>query len=151
MRPRSSTEGWNADVSSFTAAYGAPDLDASALAVGLWGLVAPEDQRFISTVTTIEAELRAGPTVYRYMEDDGLPGKEGGFNLMTSWLIDSLCLIGRQEHAEALFKDLCGLVGKTGLMAEEYDPDSNRALGNVPQAYSHLGLIGNALSLERCL
>ncbi|MGB5755999.1 MAG: trehalose-phosphatase [Acidimicrobiales bacterium] len=144
-------EGWNADVSSFTAAYGAPDLDASALAVGLWGLVAPEDQRFISTVTTIEAELRAGPTVYRYLEDDGLPGKEGGFNLMTSWLIDSLCLIGRQEHAEALFKDLCGLVGKTGLMAEEYDPDSNRALGNVPQAYSHLGLIGNALSLERCL
>ncbi|MGH1487902.1 MAG: trehalose-phosphatase [Acidimicrobiales bacterium] len=144
-------KGWNAEVGAFTAAYGDDDLDASALAVGLWGLVSPDDPRFVSTVEVIERELRSGPTVYRYLEDDGLPGKEGGFNLMTSWLIDALCLVGRQEHAGALFKDLCGLVGKTGLMAEEYDPDGNRSLGNVPQAYSHLGLIGNALSIEHSL
>lgn len=144
-------EGWNPEVGSFTAAYGEADLDASVLAVGLWGLVDPQDERFVSTVATIERELRSGPTVYRYLEDDGLPGKEGGFNLMTSWLIDSMCLIGQQEQAESLFKDLCGLVGKTGLMAEEFDPDNGRTLGNVPQAYSHLGLIGNALSIERGL
>ena len=143
--------GWNPDVGAFTAAYGASDLDASVLAVGLFGLVPPTDERFMSTVEVIGRELRAGPTVYRYLVDDGLPGKEGGFNLMTSWLIDALCLIGAQEQAEGLFKDLCGLAGKTGLMAEEFDPESGRALGNVPQAYSHLGLIGNALSIERGL
>lgn len=141
--------GWNAEIGSFSAAYDDPDLDASVLAVGLWGMVEPDDERFISTVATVERELRTGPTVYRYLEDDGLPGKEGGFNLMTSWLIDAMCLIGRQADAEDLFKDLCGLVGKTGLMAEEYDPETGRSLGNVPQAYSHLGLIGNALSIER--
>ncbi|MGI9598256.1 MAG: glycoside hydrolase family 15 protein, partial [Acidimicrobiales bacterium] len=142
-------QGWNADIGSFTAAYGASDLDASALAIGLWGLVDPLDERFVSTVATIERELRSGPTVYRYLEDDGLPGKEGGFNMMTSWLIDALFLTGRQEQAEGLFKDMCGLVGRTGLMAEQFDPESGRALGNVPQAYSHLGLINNALTIER--
>ena len=142
-------QGWNPEVGSFTAAYGDPDLDASVLAVGLWGLVAPDDERFIATVATVERELRRGPTVYRYLEDDGLPGKEGGFNLMTSWLIDAMCLIGRQADAESLFADLCALVGKTGLMAEEFDPETKRALGNVPQAYSHLGLINNALSIEQ--
>ncbi len=143
--------GWNDDVGSFTAAYDSTDLDASVLAVGLWGLLEPSDERFLSTVATVERELKSGPTVYRYTEDDGLPGKEGGFNLMTSWLIDALCLIGRQEEAESLFKDLCGLVGRTGLMSEEFDPESGRSLGNVPQAYSHLGLIGNALMLDERL
>lgn len=142
------THGWNEEVGSFTAAYNDENLDASVLAVGLWGLIEPTDPRFVSTVEKVEEQLRVGPTVYRYLEDDGLPGKEGGFNLMTSWLIDSLCLIDQRERAEALFKDLCGLVGKTGLMAEEFDPENEFALGNVPQAYSHLGLIGNALRLD---
>ena len=73
----------------------------------------------------------------------------GGFNLMTSWLIECMVRIGRTEQAESLFKDLCGLVGQTGLMAEEFDPENGRALGNVPQAYSHLGLINNAIALDR--
>jgi trehalose 6-phosphate phosphatase len=140
--------GWNPALGSFSAAYDGDDLDASALAVGLWGLVAPTDERFVSTVSVLERELRAGPTVYRYLSDDGLPGREGGFNLMTSWLIDSLALVGRREEAESLFKELSELSGATGLMTEQFDPESGRALGNVPQAYSHLGLINNALNLD---
>jgi trehalose-phosphatase len=142
------TRGWRAEVGSFTAAYDGLDLDASVLAIGLWGLVPPDDERYMSTVATLERELRSGPTVYRYLDDDGLPGREGGFNLMTSWLIDALALTGRQSDAEALFAELCALAGATGLMAEQHDPDNARALGNVPQAYSHLGLINNALRLS---
>jgi GH15 family glucan-1,4-alpha-glucosidase len=140
--------GWRPDLGTFTAAYDGEDLDASALAVGLWGLLAPTDERFVSTVATLERELRAGPTVYRYLNDDGLPGREGGFNLMTSWLVDALALTGQRDEAMDLFQDLCGLVGATGLMAEQFDPEHARALGNVPQAYSHLGLINNALNLD---
>lgn len=140
--------GWNADRGSFTAAYDGDDLDASALAVGMWGLIDPKDERFASTVAAVERELRDGPTVYRYLEDDGLPGREGGFNMMTSWLIDSLALIGREDDALELFNELVGLVGKTGMMVEEYDPKSERGLGNLPQAYSHLGLINNARILS---
>jgi trehalose 6-phosphate phosphatase len=142
------TKGWNDRRGAFVAAYDGDDLDAAVLAIGLHGLLPPDDPRFVATVAAIENELRSGPTVYRYHEDDGLPGREGGFNLMTSWLIDALVLVGRRDDARELFGELCTQAGRTGLLAEEFDPVSRRALGNVPQAYSHLGLINNALLLD---
>ena len=140
-------EGWNPEVGSFTAAYGSTDLDSAVLAVGLSGLVAPTDPRLAATVEAIEAQLRVGPTVYRYRGNDGLPGTPSGFNLMTSWLIDAKILIGDLDGARALFDDYAALAGPTGLMSEEYDPVTGEARGNFPQAYSHLGLIENALNL----
>ncbi len=140
--------GWKPEVGSFTAAYEGEDLDASVLAIGLWGLLPADDERFVSTVATLNRELRSGATVYRYLEDDGLPGREGGFNIMTSWLIDALAMTGHRNEADELFKELCNLVGATGIMAEQYDPEHGRGLGNIPQAYSHLGLINNAISLS---
>ena len=141
------SEGWNPEVGAFTAAYGSTDLDSAALAVGLSGLVPPEDPRLAATIDAIEAQLRVGPTVYRYRGDDGLPGKASGFNLMTSWLIDAKILIGDLDGARALFDDYVALAGPTGLMSEEYDSVTGQARGNFPQAYSHLGLIENALNL----
>ncbi len=142
------SKGWNEKRGCFTAAYHSDDLDAAVLAVGLSGLLEPTDPRFVSTVQAVERELRDGPTVHRYFEDDGLPGREGGVHMMTSWLIDSLILIGRRNDAIELFSELTKLVGPTGLLSEQYDPSTQRALGNFPQAYSHLGIINNALSLE---
>ena len=141
------SEGWNPEVGSFTAAYGSTDLDSAVLAVGLSGLVAPTDPRLSATVEAIESQLRIGPTVYRYRGRDGLPGTPSGFNLMTSWLIDAKILIGDLDGARALFDDYAALAGPTGLMSEEYDPVTGEARGNFPQAYSHLGLIENALNL----
>src|SRR5690606_41466392 len=91
--------------------------------------------------------LCEGPTVYRYRDDDGLPGTEAGLHLMTSWLIDAYHLAGRDDEARVLFDDFVSLVGPTGLLSEQYDPETGLALGNHPQAYSHLGLINNALTL----
>ncbi|RMH68288.1 MAG: glycoside hydrolase family 15 protein, partial [Actinomyces sp.] len=141
------THGYKPHVGAFTAAYDGDDLDASVLVVGLSGLLPPDDPRFAGTVAAVEAWLRDGPTVYRYRHDDGLPGEEGGFNLMTSWLIDAKILLGELDDAKALFAAYARLAGPTGLLAEEYDPRTGRALGNHPQAYSHLGLIMNACNL----
>ena len=141
------TEGWNTDERAFTAAYGSRDLDSAVLAVGLSGLVPPDDSRWVATVEAIEARLRHGPTVYRYRRDDGLPGEPSGFNLMTSWLIDAKILVGDLDGAQALFDDYIALAGPTGLLSEEHDPVTAQARGNFPQAYSHLGLIENALNL----
>ncbi len=113
------------------------------------GLVAGDDARFVATVDAIEQALRDGPTVRRYHIDDGLPGSEGGFHLLASWLIDAFLLVGRVEDARTLFGELIALVGNTGLLSEQYDPKARRALGNHPQAYSHLGLIMNALHLAK--
>jgi trehalose-phosphatase len=140
-------KGWKPQVGAFTAAYDGDDLDATTLAIGLSGLVPADDKRFLSTIGAIEDKLLEGPTVYRYLADDGLPGREGGFNLMTSWLIDAYHLVGRDDDAHALVKKLAALAGPTGLLTEEFDPESGRCLGNHPQAYSHLGLINNALRL----
>ena len=140
-------KGWNPDEDAFTAAYGSTDLDSAVLSVGLTGLLPPTDPRLAATVEAIEARLRVGPTVYRYRGDDGLPGTASGFNLMTSWLIDAKVLIGDLDGARALFDDYVALAGPTGLMSEEHDPVAGLALGNFPQAYSHLGLIENALNL----
>jgi len=122
---------------------------SAALFVALSGLLPPSDPRFASTVSAVERELRDGPTVYRYRYEDGLPGIEGGFNICTSWLIESYVLLGRRADAEELFAQYLALAGPTGLIAEEYDPGTRLALGNVPQAYSHIGLINAALRLAR--
>ena len=97
--------------------------------------------RFAATVVATEAELRSGATVYRYRSDDGLPGTEGGFHLCAAWLVEAYLLTDQRSQAEALFDRLLTAAGPTGLLSEEYDPVAERALGNHPQAYSHLGLL----------
>ncbi|WP_020669825.1 trehalose-phosphatase [Amycolatopsis nigrescens] len=141
--------GWNEEVQAFTTAYDGTDLDAASLFVGLSGLLDPGDERFQSTVTAIEAELRSGSTVYRYRRDDGLPGGEGGFHLCAAWLVEAYLLCGRRTEAEELFEQLVDAAGPTGLLPEQYDPVAERSLGNHPQAYSHLGLIRCATLLAQ--
>ena len=133
--------GWNDEVQAFTTAYDGTDLDAASLFVGLTGLIDPGDERFQSTVTAIEAELRSGSTVYRYRRDDGLPGGEGGFHICAAWLVEAYLLTGRRNEAQELFDQLISACGPTGLLPEQYDPIAERSLGNHPQAYSHIGLI----------
>jgi len=139
--------GWSTQRNSFTAAYGEHDLDAAMLFVGLTGLLPPDDERFVRTVEAVDRHLRAGPVVCRYRYDDGLPGTEGGFHICTSWLIESLWLIGRRGDAVELFRSMYRLFGKTYLLSEQYDPDANESLGNHPQAFSHLGFLNCALRL----
>jgi len=141
--------GWNEAMGAFTGAYGEDWLDAAVLQIGLTGLIAPNDERFLQTVEVIERSLRCGPTVYRYRCDDGLPGIEGGFHLCTSWLIESYLLLGRLSDAEELFEHYVRLAGPLGLFSEEWDPERRTALGNYPQAYSHLGLINAAVHLAK--
>jgi trehalose-phosphatase len=143
--------GWNERQKAFCASYDGSEIDSAALFVGLTGLLPASDPRFASTVQAVERELLDGPTVYRYRYEDGLPGIEGGFNICTSWLIESYALLGRREDAERLFGQYLALAGPTGLIAEEYDPPTRLALGNFPQAYSHIGLINAALRLTGLL
>ena len=48
-----------------------------------------------------------------------------------------------------MFERLAGLCNDVGLLAEEYDPEARRLVGNFPQAFSHIGLISTALNLSR--
>jgi trehalose-phosphatase len=141
------TNAWRQEVNAFSSHYQDTEVDAALLWLALSGFLADDDHRLISTVEWIDKRLRSGPTVYRYRYDDGLPGVEGGFHICTAWLIEALIRCGRRSQAEELFGQLASLAGPTGLLSEEYDPRTRRALGNYPQAYSHTGLINAAVAL----
>jgi trehalose 6-phosphate phosphatase len=115
----------------------------------LSGLVSPDDPKFVGTVKAVEEALLDEGSVYRYRYDDGLPGIEGAFNICTTWLIESYALLGRKKDAESLLEKYAALAGPTGFFAEEYEPETKMALGNFPQAYSHIGLIRSAVRLSR--
>jgi GH15 family glucan-1,4-alpha-glucosidase len=143
--------GWHEESGAYTVAYGHPEMDASSLWIGLSGLLADDDPRFLATLLATEAELRAGPIVYRYKWDDGLPGAEGGFHMCSAWMVEAYLRTGRRADAEELFEQMLACTGPTGLLPEQYDPQAERGLGNHPQAYSHLGLIRCALLLDGAL
>ncbi len=133
--------GYHKDRRAFTTAYGSDQLDAAALTVGLCGMLPPDDPRFVSTVEVVSRDLRVGPAVYRYVHDDGLPGREGGMLICAGWLAESLALIGRYAEARDLLDALVAQTGPTGIASEQYCPEHAIALGNLAQAYSHLAII----------
>lgn len=143
------TRGWSDEHNSFCATYDEYETDAAALSVGLSGLLPYTDPRVHGTIDRVEQTLRVGPTVYRYRYDDGLPGSTTGFHLCTSWLIESYAGTGRRDVASALFEQLTTQAGPTGMLAEQYDPNARCSQGNLPQAYSHLGLINAAFAVSQ--
>jgi GH15 family glucan-1,4-alpha-glucosidase len=143
--------GFDKKRNTFTQSYGAPELDASLLMIPIVGFLPPDDPRVRGTVAAIERELMADGLVMRYPTEsdvDGLPPGEGAFLPCSFWLADNYALQGRTEEAEALFEKLLSLRNDVGLLAEEYDPRIGRQVGNFPQAFSHLALVGTALNLD---
>lgn len=141
------THGWRERVGAFTAAYGVDDLDACSLLMGLTGLLPACDPRWTRMVESVQRDLQRGATVLRYRCDDGLPGREGGFVICACWLVEALVTIGRVQEARNLLDSIQSQAGATGLFTEQYDDWTGTALGNLPQAYSHLGFIHAALRL----
>jgi GH15 family glucan-1,4-alpha-glucosidase len=130
-----------------TQAYGAPGMDAALLLVPLLGFPAPE-KILHATIDAVCAELREGDFVRRYQTDDGLEGHEGAFLICSFWLVDALLWQGRGEEAEALLARLTAMRNDVGLLSEELDPATGEFLGNFPQAFTHLALIGSATHLD---
>ncbi len=140
--------GFSQRAGCFSAAYESDQPDAAALAVGLVGLVSEQDPRWRETVEKVARELRTGPVVLRYRYDDELPGREGGFHLCTAWLIRAMLTLRRDEEARDLLNGMLACVGPRGVLAEQFDARYEIALGNLPQAYSHLALINSILDVE---
>jgi GH15 family glucan-1,4-alpha-glucosidase len=145
-------DGYDAELNSFTQAFGSKLLDASLLMIPLVGFLPPDDPRVRGTVAAVEKYLRKDGFVARYdtgRTDDGLPPGEGAFLPCTFWLADCYAQMGRRDEARELFERLTGLCNDVGLLAEEYDPVAKRLVGNFPQAFSHVGLVNTAFNLAR--
>jgi GH15 family glucan-1,4-alpha-glucosidase len=136
-------KGWSEKRGAFVQHYGSDSLDASNLIMPLVFFISPSDPRMLST---IDATLR--------------PPAEGGLlenNLVlcTFWLVEALARAGRRDPARLrtarlMFEEMLGYANHLGLYAEETGPQGE-ALGNFPQAFTHISLISAAFNLDRAL
>jgi GH15 family glucan-1,4-alpha-glucosidase len=116
--------------------------------------ISPTDPRMLSTIDRIREELVSDSLVHRYEigkgAGDGLKGNEGTFSICTFWLVEALTRCGQIDEARFLFEKMLTYANHLGLYAEEIGP-CGEALGNFPQAFTHLGLISAAFNLDRAL
>ena len=155
--------GWSQNRQAFVQAYGTDTLDASNLIMPLVFFQSPTDPRMLSTLDATNRSpenggLVSNGLVYRYDVSgsvDGLSGEEGTFNICTFWLVEAMTRAGRfnrprLEEARLMFENMLSYANHLGLYSEEIGPNGE-ALGNFPQAFTHLALISAAFNLDRAL
>ena len=156
-------KGWNPTLQAFVQHYGSESLDAANLVMPLVFFLSPTDPRMLRTLdATNKAPEKGGlvsnSLVYRYNVEhtlDGLTGEEGTFNMCTFWLVEALTRAGRDDQAKLrearlMFEQMLGYANHLGLFGEQTGKHGE-ALGNFPQAFTHLALISAAFNLDRAL
>ncbi|WP_130834483.1 glycoside hydrolase family 15 protein [[Erwinia] mediterraneensis] len=145
---------WNAERGHFTATRHGEYLDASMLLMPLVRFVSATDPDWLATLDAIKTHLVSDGLVRRYniheTPADGLQGSEGAFVACSFWYVECLARAGRIHEAHFEFEKLLSYANPLGLYAEEFD-QRGCALGNTPQALSHLALISAAFFLNRKL
>lgn len=142
---------WNEALGSYVAVLDSDVMDATLLLLSWYGFEKADSDRMKGTYARVRETLCAGDDLlYRYRDGDS-PG-EGAFGCCSFWGAEYLALGGgTAEEAQRAFEQLCGYANDLGLFAEEIDPQTGAALGNFPQAFTHVGLINAAISLARRL
>jgi GH15 family glucan-1,4-alpha-glucosidase len=149
--------GYNEQLGSYTRLLDGDDLDASLLTLPLYGYINAAHPRMASTCANIHEHLGRDGLIFRYAAGttDGLPAGEGAFGICCFWAVECRARGGDVAGATATFERLLGYANDVGLFAEEIDPDTGAALGNFPQAFTHVGVINAAMTLvessaDRC-
>jgi GH15 family glucan-1,4-alpha-glucosidase len=156
-------KGWDPQQKAFIQHYGSHTLDAANLIMPLVFFMAPSDPRMLNTLKAInrspqEGGLVSNSLVYRYSlkeYQDGIGGDEGTFNMCTFWLVEALTRAGKTDksyldQARLIFEKMLSYSNHLGLYAEQTG-QGGEALGNFPQAFTHLSLISAAFNLDRAL
>ena len=145
-------EGWSEQRQAFTQTLGGDTLDAAMLRLSQVRFLRDHDPRVTSTIETIARELLDGELIRRYRvdeTDDGMEGDEGGFLMCSFWLVDAWAHAGRLDEAQRYFEHVISFASPLGLFSEEADSRTGELLGNYPQAFTHLALVGAAVNIER--
>lgn len=139
---------WSEKKQAFTQYYGSEDMDASVLLMEPYGFIDAKDEKFKSTVLTIQKELEHDGLMYRYKNQDDFGTPKSAFTICSFWMINSLFKIGKKKEAKEKFEKLLTYSNHLGLFAEDIDFATKRMLGNFPQAYSHLAIVETALNFS---
>ena len=142
------SRGFHAGLASYVGVFGGDLADASLLLAGCLGYRDPSHPRMRSTYDFIHQRLACNGLMYRYeVGYDSLTPKEGAFGICSFWAIDYLARRGDLDAARRAFEHLLSFANDVGLYSEEIDPEDGTALGNFPQAFTHIGLINAAMTL----
>ena len=134
---------WHSEANAFTGAYNSKELDASVLFLPMVGFIDAREPRMRATIEAVRRELTEGPHVHRWADDPN------GFIICGFWLAQCLYLLGDRDGAERQFRALVDLRNDVGLLAEMADPATGELIGNIPQAFSHVGLVNTAWRLTQ--
>jgi GH15 family glucan-1,4-alpha-glucosidase len=148
------TEFWDDRRQTFVQHKGTDAVDASTLLMPMVKFISPTDPRFLSTLRAIDQDLVDDSLVYRYRigdaAHDGLMGNEGTFNMCSFWFAEAVARSGDVQRGRFFFEKMLSYANHVGLYGEELGPRGEH-LGNFPQAFTHLGLISAAYSIDRKL
>ena len=148
IRKQIEQRAWNKELNSYVSTLDGDQLDASLLLMSWYGFEKAGSPRMLGTHRAIRQRIGApNGLLYRYHTEP----PEGAFAICSFWEAEYLALGGGSlEEARTLFERLLTYSNDLGLYGEEIDPSTGCALGNFPQAFTHVGLISAALSmLER--
>lgn len=148
-------QGWNEKKHSFVQYYGSDALDASALLMVSAGFISSKEPRMLATIEHIQQKLTSGALVYRYNPEVAASSgtgnsQEGTFGACSFWLVGNLARAGHLDKARLLLEKVLSYSNHVGLYAEEISP-TGEALGNFPQAFTHLALITACIALDEAL
>ncbi len=147
-------KGWSEKKHSFVQYYGTDAIDASSLLMVITKFMGPTDPRMQDTINCIQKELCSDSLVHRYdpkrAADDGLGSNEGTFSPCSFWLAESLARAGRLDEARLMLEKMLTYSNHVGLYAEEIGL-TGEALGNFPQAFTHLALITACTNIDAAL
>jgi pentatricopeptide repeat protein len=152
IREAIESEGYDEDRGVFVQSFGGKGLDAALLLIPSFEFISYDDERMIRTTDAVREELDAGGLLLRYRPSTGaegsLEGEEGAFLPCSFWLAECLARQGRIEDAREVFDRAVSTGNELALFSEEYDPQTDQALGNFPQSLTHLSHITAAVALS---
>lgn len=147
IRAEVEARGYNGKLQSYVSQLDGDEVDAALLLVGLHGYASFDGSRMRGTLARVRERLGANGLLFRNRDEDGLRGRKGAFGICSFWAVEALALSGEKDEARDTFERLLARANDVGLYAEEIDPVTGAALGNFPQAFTHVGLINAALTL----
>ena len=147
IRTEIEQRGWNQNFQAYTETLDGETLGANALLLAIYGFEDATSERMQKTHELLRQRL--SPKVgLMYRDNREETKREGAFGLCNFWEANFLARSRDLGEAHRVFEAVLGYANDVGLFAEEIDPETGDALGNFPQAFTHLGLISAALALR---
>lgn len=149
MRTEILTKGWNEERGIYTQEFGGTSPDAANLLMNAVNFHSGRDPQFRRMIENYEKVLVSNGHTFRYRNSDDFGVPQNSFTICSFWMVDALVAVGRKEEARRMFERVLESRNHAGLLSEDIDPATGGLWGNLPQTYSHVGIINSAFRLSK--